>query len=141
MNQNRQRNSIWASLRIVAIYALVSGLWIYYSDTILGTLISSREVAVAISIYKGFFFVVVTSALLYFLILQSTKRFEVSEQQFRMLVEQAPEAIVVFDAETDQIVMANEQAVRLFDCPAPELTGSNILRFFRRSALVVTVAA
>ena len=37
-----------------------------------------------------------------------------SEQRYQTLVEHAPEAIVVFDADTDRFVEANENAVRLF---------------------------
>ncbi len=45
---------------------------------------------------------------------QANRRLEVSEQRYRILVEHAPEAIVVFDAESGRLVDANENALHLF---------------------------
>jgi|GEM_PF-589139 len=45
---------------------------------------------------------------------QANRRLEVSEQRYRILVEHAPEAIVVFDAESGRFVDANDNALRLF---------------------------
>ena len=56
-----------ATLGIVGIYALVSLLWIYTSDKILGWLVPDPLIITQISIYKGSLFVVLTSSLLYFL--------------------------------------------------------------------------
>jgi PAS domain S-box-containing protein len=44
-----------------------------------------------------------------------------SEERFRLLIEQAPEAIVVFDVEEDRFVEANVKAEKLFGCRREEL--------------------
>ncbi len=44
-----------------------------------------------------------------------------SEERFRTLVENAPEAIVVLDADEGHFVQANENALRLFKCSREEL--------------------
>ncbi len=44
-----------------------------------------------------------------------------SEERFRVLVEQAPEAIIVIDVELDRIVDANANAEKLFGCGRDEL--------------------
>ena len=44
-----------------------------------------------------------------------------SEERFRLLVEQAPEAIMVLDADTNRFVDANGNAERLFGCGRDEL--------------------
>lgn len=44
-----------------------------------------------------------------------------SEERFRLLVEHAPEAIVVFDVELDRLVNVNANAERLFECGREEL--------------------
>ncbi len=46
-----------------------------------------------------------------------------SEERFRMLVEHAPEAIIVMDADSRTIVDVNENAVRLFGYDRDELIG------------------
>jgi PAS domain S-box-containing protein len=48
-----------------------------------------------------------------------------SEDRYRTLVEHAPEAIVILDADTCLIVDANPNACALFDLPPERLLGSN----------------
>lgn len=49
------------------------------------------------------------------------QKIEESEARFRLLVEQAPEAIVVFDVGENRFVQANANAERLFGCSRDEL--------------------
>ena len=44
-----------------------------------------------------------------------------SEESFRILVEQAPEAILVYDLDLDRFVLANREAEKLFACSRAEL--------------------
>jgi PAS domain S-box-containing protein len=53
-----------------------------------------------------------------------------SEKRFRTLVEQAPEAIVVYDVETHLFVEANAKAERLFGCSRDVLLSSGPQRFY-----------
>jgi len=53
-----------------------------------------------------------------------------SEERFRVLVEQAPEAITVYDAELERFVDANVNAELLFGCGREELLHSGPRRFF-----------
>ncbi|VAW89596.1 diguanylate cyclase/phosphodiesterase (GGDEF & EAL domains) with PAS/PAC sensor(s) [hydrothermal vent metagenome] len=50
-----------------------------------------------------------------------------SEERFRTLVENAPEAIFVLDVKSNRIIDANENAALLFGRPRDELIGSNYL--------------
>ncbi len=68
-----------AVLRIVGIYALVGCLWIYTSDTILHLLIQDSAIIVKIAIFKGSFYVIFTSLLLYFIINRSYRDLAASE--------------------------------------------------------------
>ncbi|RQW82615.1 MAG: PAS domain-containing sensor histidine kinase, partial [Geobacter sp.] len=56
------------TLRIVAAYALFGGLWILFSDTIMGFITRDPDLLRHISVYKGLAFVLITSLLLYHLI-------------------------------------------------------------------------
>ena len=63
------REKSWMqALRIASIYFLIGSLWIIMSDKIVGALISNQEAVVFISISKGWFYVLVTSAILFRLI-------------------------------------------------------------------------
>lgn len=54
--------------RIVLIYALFATLWIFFSDHAVEYFVDNVTVFATLSTYKGFFFVVITSLLLYGLI-------------------------------------------------------------------------
>ncbi|HJV36454.1 sensor histidine kinase [Geomonas sp.] len=73
------------ALRIVAIYAFVSGLWIYTSDELLGLLIRDPALIVRYSVYKGLAFIVVTVALLYHLIADYTRQCRRAEEALNQL--------------------------------------------------------
>lgn len=53
-----------------------------------------------------------------------------SESRFRVLIEQAPEAILVYDVDLGLFVDANTSAERLFCCSRAELLQSNPQRFY-----------
>ena len=56
------------ALRVSAVYALVAAAWIYSSDALLSLLIADPARLRVLSTYKGWAFVLVTSALLYALV-------------------------------------------------------------------------
>ncbi|MCX7155598.1 MAG: EAL domain-containing protein [Rhodocyclales bacterium] len=53
-----------------------------------------------------------------------------SEARFRVLVEQAPDAIVVYDMDLDRFVDANAQAEKLYGCTREELLNDGPDRFY-----------
>jgi hypothetical protein len=56
------------SAKIAAIYALVGGAWILFSDKLLDFLVDDPAAIIRVSLYKGWFYVAVTAAMLYLLI-------------------------------------------------------------------------
>ncbi len=54
----------------------------------------------------------------------------VSEERFRLLIEEAPDAILVYDADRDRFVDANKTAERLFGCGRDELLRVGPQHFF-----------
>ncbi len=61
---------------------------------------------------------------------QTEKALRESEDRFRVLVEQAPEAIVVLDADRSAIVEANRNAQRLFGCDRKTLLNGSLRHFY-----------
>jgi PAS domain S-box-containing protein len=53
-----------------------------------------------------------------------------SESRYRALIEQAPEALLIFDLEARRVIHANRQAQRLFGCDADEITRRGIESFY-----------
>ena len=107
--------------RIVALYALFSGTWIYTSDMLLSYFVHSQDLITRFSIYKGMLFIIVTAALLYKLISRNffdiadmNRQLRESEQRFEQIFDNVTDAIFIHDAVTGKIVDVNQTMCRLF---------------------------
>ncbi|BCS55126.1 nitrogen regulation protein NR(II) [Geobacter sp. SVR] len=117
--------------RIVAIYAIVSGVWIFFSDSLLDLLVDDPRTMARIGMVKGWVFVLVTSTLLFFLIRRTVKqlrdfnsKFQESERRFRELMEQVRMIAVMLDRQ-GQIVFCNDFLLQLSGWSREEIMGSN----------------
>ena len=79
-------------LKITAIYAVIGGLWILFSDQLLAALVSDPATFTRLGTLKGWFYVIVTAGLLYVLIRRADEAQRASEQQHRQMLEQRVEA-------------------------------------------------
>jgi PAS domain S-box-containing protein len=116
------------SIRIVAIYALFGILWICLSDTVVGWLIHDPAALTRLSVYKGILFIVLTSALLYFLIsryLSRVAEYDLrllkSEERFTSVFDNMSDALFIHDAVAGVIIDANESATRMFGYDREEI--------------------
>lgn len=110
-----------AILKIVGIYGFFGSLWIYLSDIIVSIFIHDPMAITNISLVKGTLFIVLTTLLLYYILGKYLKKYHLSqknlltsEARFRFLVEQAPEAILLYSVSRDRFIDANIQAEKLF---------------------------
>ena len=69
------------SLRIVFVYIVTAGLWILFSDELVAFLFTDPATIIRLSILKGWFFVLVTAALLYALIRGHIRAMLLSDEQ------------------------------------------------------------
>lgn len=122
--------------RVVLLYAVVASCWIFFSDRLLGSVVSSPGAILWWSMMKGWLFVLVTSALLAVALRRLVRQVEEgretlarSEAQFRTVVEAAFDAIVV---ETRaRFAYANPAAVRLLGAKSEaELLGGLVVDRF-----------
>jgi len=107
------------ALKITSIYFLIGSLWIIMSDRIAGELITNRAVLVSVNIAKGWFYVLVTSAILFRLISKEIKKvidvkkktdlinieLENSNTLFSAILESSPE-IMVFAIDKNYVYTA-----------------------------------
>jgi len=70
-------------LKIAAIYVLVGGSWILFSDRCLALLVHDPENLTRLQTYKGWFYVIVTAWLLYILVRRNISSLQLSEQALR----------------------------------------------------------
>lgn len=63
---------------------------------------------------------------------QLEQHLRMSEERFRILIEQAPEAIVVYDAESEALIECNAKAAELFSCSKENLLKTGLQDFFEK---------
>jgi diguanylate cyclase (GGDEF)-like protein len=75
----------WLSpLRIVLLYALAGGVWIRFSDHLIGAFEHDPEIMTRLQTYKGWFFILATALLLYWLILKYTSTVSSKDEQIQI---------------------------------------------------------
>ena len=126
-------NPTLTASKIALIYALISVVWILFSDQLLAATVTSVETITVMQMVKGWAFVLATSVLIFFLMRQEMSRFfkadeaqRASESNFRVLVENAPDAIFV--QTRGQFAYLNAAAVALFGATdAAQLIGKPVM--------------
>jgi len=114
------RNPTRAASKIALLYALLSALWILFSDQLLAMTAATVEALTVMQMAKGWMFVSASSVLIFLLMRQEMRRVLkaheaqlTSETNFRLLVENAPDAIYV--QANGRIAYLNAAALRLFN--------------------------
>ena len=109
------------SAKICAIYAAVGGAWILFSDEILAYLVHDQSVIMRISIFKGWFYVIVSATMLYLLIRRYTDQVVQAEAEIRMRNEDLAETeeellqqIDQFQRIQDELYETNQTLTTLF---------------------------
>lgn len=116
--RGRHRTPVRSALRIVLVYAVVAGVWIWASDLLSRGLTVDPNMLTLVAIAKGTLFVVVTSALLFLQIrddlahLQSSAdEVRASEQRCRRIIDVSPVPMTMNDADGN-VTLTNEAFVR-----------------------------
>ena len=130
---NETTTSQKAALRVAALYAIFSLLWIGFSDQILFYFVKNPELLTRFQMFKGWAFVIVTAAMVYALLLRElllVKRFQKDlanrEKRLNILFDHAADAIFVvgFDG---QLIQFNQQACLSTGYSADEMARLNIV--------------
>jgi PAS domain S-box-containing protein len=128
------------ALRTSLTYALVAGVWIVLSDRLLPVFVSNSGLYLAAQTYKGWAFVAVTAALLYFSVREQLRLGEKevaarrlaeeglreSEMRFRQFSEISTEGIILHSSGV--INDTNTALARMFGYQPEELIGMDLLQ-------------
>lgn len=121
--------------RIAAIYALVAGLWIFFSDQLLAALVdeASLKELTWFQTLKGWFFILATSVMLYFLVRRSLGSLHASQQalgqsenRFRRILETAEEGVWIGDPDF-RTGFVNARMAGMLGYTTEEMMGLSIL--------------
>lgn len=122
-----------AALRIALIYASFSVLWILFSDQILLYFIRNAEIMTKIQMIKGWFFVLITALLVYFLLRKEIYKYKQveealreSENNYRTLVECANSVILKWDTKGN-IIYLNPYGLQYFNYTEEEIIGKHVV--------------
>jgi PAS domain S-box-containing protein len=85
------------AIQIAALYLLVGGLWILFSDQVATRIAPDAETLTLISLYKGWGYVLVTALLLYWLIQRHTAALLTGQMQLHTLINAFPSLISYVD--------------------------------------------
>ena len=115
------------AFKIAAIYAIVGVLWVLLSDHILAIFVTDLETILLLQSYKGWFFVLLTAVLIYYLIESQTSisdRFEEKlrerDDELRLTFQNAPTAIMTSDI-NGRFLSANDSACAMLGYSEEEL--------------------
>lgn len=122
--------------KIVAIYALVGGLWILFSDTLLEFMVKDSQLMARIAIVKGWGFILVTAVILFAFIQRYVNRLNVvnetlreSERRFRELMERVHMIAVMLDT-NGEITFCNDFLLELTGWTREEILGKSWFDIF-----------
>jgi two-component system, OmpR family, phosphate regulon sensor histidine kinase PhoR len=108
----RWRGPSWTPARIVAVYGLVSVLWIAFSDRMLAVLVADPVARERAQTAKGALFVVVTGALLFALMRRSESGLKSLGNELRATLDSMADGVLVVDSRSC-VVEANQAALEL----------------------------
>jgi PAS domain S-box-containing protein len=116
-----KRAGSFVAFKIAGIYVAVAALWIFFSDELLGALVTDPAAITRLAILKGWIFVAVTAVMLYVLIERYATAFrrhnEALETQFTQLTtifDSLNTLVYVADRETHRLLYMNRYGESLF---------------------------
>jgi len=111
----RIRNSTqYIPLKIASLYALLGAVWILLSDRILAVLVRDPDLMSQLQTYKGWFYVLITAAILYLLIRRHTVSLKSQFDEIRTIFDALNAIVYVADFKTYEMLYLNHQAELLF---------------------------
>ena len=124
----KERSKHSGIIKIILIYIIVGGLWIFFSDSIIPHFTNDIEILTYIATAKGLLFILVTAALLYFMINNYVneikhveENFHESEKRYKELADSLPQMIFEIDKE-GLIKFTNLASYKMFGYTLEEIT-------------------
>ncbi|MDY0270559.1 ATP-binding protein [Trichloromonas sp.] len=106
-NSISRRQSRRIPLKIAGIYTAIGAAWILLSDRALAVLVADPHLATRLQTYKGWFYVLATSALLYLLVRRHTRALGTQFEEIRTIFDSLNAIVYVADLETHELLHLN----------------------------------
>ena len=128
LSHKKERSKHSGIIKIILIYIIVGGLWIFFSDSIIPHFTNDIEILTYIATAKGLLFILVTAALLYFMINNYVneikyveENFHESEKRYKELADSLPQ--MIFEINKEGIIkFTNLASYKMFGYTLEEIT-------------------
>jgi len=107
-------------------YAVFGFVWIAVSDPLVEALVDDTRTLVVIAIWKGWFFVALSSALIYVTVRGFTARLDASEARYRLMFAENPMPMMAYDPGDLRIIEINRSACGMLGYSAGEQVGHRV---------------
>jgi PAS domain S-box-containing protein len=115
------------TLKLITIYFIIGVVWFVGPELIYVTFLKERDMSYVIRIVQALFFVVGSSALLWYLY-RAKLQFQSSENRYRNLIDLSPDPIIVH--KNGKLIYVNNAAVKIVSAhSSDELIGRSIFDF------------
>lgn len=137
MSPKKSEFKITTAIKVAALYTLISIFWIVLSDVFVTQFTQDPALIRILSIAKGWLYVFLIALLIYWLIqrdeakrLEAEKKLRISEEQYRLMVENIPDYANIYLDTTGTIVSWNLGAERLFGYKSEKIVGQHYSRLY-----------
>ena len=141
---NRKREVFWISARIAIFYAVIGGLWIFFSDSLISLMLDSSTDITRFQTYKGMGFLLVTALLLFVYVFtelkirrdvedryyrdlkDSNQALKNSEEKFFTVFQTVPQIQIISDKDDLRILDINNRITDFFDMVPETVSGQSM---------------
>ena len=124
-----QKVMVWPAIKIAAVYCVFASLWIVLSDSVIESLAFDKDYLSTLQTAKGLAFVVITTLLIFVLVLRFVRSQKATENYLRTLLETIPDLVWLKDKD-GKYLACNPKYEQLFGVKEAELVGKTDYDFF-----------
>ena len=97
-------NTVWMSaLRISIIYVIIGGIWIITSDQALSYFFSDKQTLVELQTIKGWFFIIATGLILFWLVYRQLRNMNEAEERLRYALNASGDGVWDWDVPSSKV--------------------------------------
>jgi len=128
-----EKNLKRIAFRIAFIYFCFSGVWLCWSDRLLELFVDDPRVMTEIQMFKGFVFLLVTSLLIYNLLLRAIRKLKTAEDTLKEretwyteVYNLSQDSIFIHDIDTGAVLDCNQSVLDWYGCTKEEIIGKQV---------------
>jgi len=114
----------WSPLWIALVYAVLGILWIVWSDAAVLAIVRDQEALTRLQTYKGWFYVVASAALLFFLVRRRVNALNAALAAQQVTARERERLVTILEATTDLVCVINpDSSLRYLNAAGRRLLG------------------